>query len=40
MVSLVGLRHPVTIALTDLTSPDNLTNDFLILEIDCDTATA
>ena len=31
MATLVGLRHPVTIAITHFTSPDKLTNDFLIL---------
>ena len=30
MATLVGLRHPVTIFVTDFTSPDELTNDILI----------
>ena len=29
--NLVGLRHPLTIAVTDFTSLDKLTNDLLIL---------
>ena len=31
METFVILRHPVTILFTDFTNPDNLTNDFLIL---------
>ena len=27
------LRHPVTIAVTDFITPDNLTNDLLILKL-------
>ena len=31
MATLINPRHPVTIAVTDLTSPNQLTNDLLIL---------
>ena len=31
MATSVGPRHPVTIGISDFTSPDNLTNDLLIL---------
>ena len=31
MATLVSLRQPVTILVTDITSPDKLTNDLLIL---------
>ena len=31
MATFVILKHPVTILITDLTNPDNLTNDPLIL---------
>ena len=42
MSTLVGLRHPAPILVTDFTSPDDdrpdkLTNDLLILKVDCDT---
>ena len=31
MATFIGLTHPVTGLVTDVTSPDKLTNDFLIL---------
>ena len=33
MATFVVLRHPVTISVTAITSPDKLTNDLLILNI-------
>ena len=33
MATLVSRRHPVNIAIKDFTSPDKLTNDFLILKV-------
>ena len=33
MPTSFGLRHPVTILVTDLTSHNNLTNDLLILNL-------
>ena len=31
MATFVALRHPVTILVTDVINPDNLTNNLLIL---------
>ena len=33
MATFVVLRHPVTILVTDLTNPDNLTNDLVLLKV-------
>ena len=33
MVTFVALTHPVTILVTDFTTPDNLTNDPPILKL-------
>ena len=33
MTTLVGLRDPLTILVTDFTSPDKLNNDLLLLSV-------
>ena len=35
MATFVIPRHPVTTLITAFTDPDNLTNDHLILKVDC-----
>ena len=33
MATFIVLRHPVTILVTELSNPDNLTNDLIILKL-------